>query len=90
MTAPTEQLDSRVTDPGTGLPVARRKVMRWFTIIRAASATGVNLVTRIPGYLNEITPHPTQDAAERAAHRIYAGYRDAVRALSGQPEDQED
>lgn len=74
-------LDNRVTDED-GQPAAERRFVRWFRIRRAAGATGVNLVTRIPGYLTEVTPHPDQDAAMRAAHRIYAGYRDAVRALA--------
>lgn len=87
-TAPRDGLDRRVTDPDTGQPVAKYRFTRgWFTIIRAAGTTGVNLQTRIPGYLTEVTPHPTQDAAERAARAIYAQYRIDVRAPSDQSED---
>ena len=91
MTIPTTRagLDNRVTDED-GQPVAERRFMRWFRVRRADGPAGVILVTRIPGYLDETSPHPTQDAALRAARQIYAGYRDAVRVLSGQSEHQED
>jgi len=82
-------LDSRVTDE-EGQPVIERIFVRWFRVTRADGPAGVILTARIPGYLDESSPHPTQDAALRAARRIYAGYRDAVRALSGQPAHQED
>ena len=88
MTAPTTTragLDSRVTDED-GQPVAERRFVRWFRVTRADGPAGVILTARVPGYLDETSPHPTQDAALRAARRIYADYRDAVRALSGQPE----
>lgn len=82
-------LDNRVTGED-GQPVAEHRFIRgWFRVRRSDSAAGVVLKTRIPGYLDETSPHPTQDAALRAARQIYAGYRDAVRALSGGPEDQE-
>lgn len=82
-------LDNRVTDED-GQPAAERRFMRWFRIRRDGDHPGVILVTRIPGYLSEITPHADQDAAMRAARAIYAGYRDAVRALSDRSENQED
>jgi hypothetical protein len=83
MTTPATRagLDNRVTSED-GQPVASRKVMRWFTITRADGPAGVLLTARIPGYLDEASAHPAQAAAMRAAHRIYAGYREDVRALS--------
>lgn len=79
---PRAGLDSRVTDRD-GLPVAERKFMRWFVIRRAAgSATGVELEIKIPGYIDEVSPHPTQNAADRAARLAYGEYREAVRLLA--------
>ena len=92
MTAPTTAragLDNRVTDQA-GQPVPELRFVRWFRVTRADGPAGVVLTARIPGYLDETSPHPTQDAALRAARRIYADYRDAVRALSDQPGHQED
>jgi hypothetical protein len=81
-TVPRDSLDHRVTDED-GQPVAERKLTRgWFLIIRADSQEGVKLVTRIPGYLHETSPHPTQNAAERAARSTYDQYRADVRALA--------
>lgn len=77
-------LDNRVTGED-GRPVAERRFIRgWFRVRRADGPSGVILHARIPGYLDETSPHPTQDAALRAARRIHAGYRDAVRALAGE------
>ena len=93
MTAETTRadLDNRVTDEA-GQPAAERRFVRWFRVRRAGGPAGVILVTRIPGYLDETSPHPTQDAALRAARRIYAQYREAVEILraSDQSEHQED
>jgi len=92
MTAPTTAragLDSRVTDDD-GQPVTERRFVRWFRVTRADGPAGVILTARIPSYLDETSPHPTQDAALRAARRIYAGYREDVRALSGGHDNQED
>lgn len=81
-------LDNRVTGED-GQPAAERRFIRWFRIRRAEGPSGVILAVRIPGYVNETSPHPTQDAAMRAARRIYADYREAVRILSDRSEDQE-
>jgi len=92
MTAPTTAragLDNRVTDDD-GQPAAERRFVRWFRVTRADGPAGVVLTARIPSYLDETSPHPTQDAALRAARRIYADYREAVRALSDQSEQRED
>lgn len=93
MTAQTTRagLDSRVTDD-EGQPAVEYRFIRWFRVRRAEGPAGVVLAVRIPGYLHEDSPHPTQDAAKRAARRIYADYREAVRLLagSGQPENEED
>jgi hypothetical protein len=80
---PRAGLDSRVTDED-GLPVTERRLFRgWFTIRRAdGRPSGVELIAKIPGYLRETSPHPTQSAAERAARMTYAGYRAAVRDLA--------
>jgi hypothetical protein len=91
MTAPTTQragLDSRVTDED-GQPAAERRFIRWFRVRRAEGSAGVILAVRIPGYLAEDQAHRDQDAALRAARRIYTDYREAVRVLSDQSE-QED
>ena len=83
MTAPVTQragLDNRVTDED-GQPAAERRFVRWFRVRRAEGPSGVVLAVRIPGYLATTIPHPTQDAALRAARRIYADYREAVEIL---------
>jgi hypothetical protein len=83
-------LDNRVTDE-EGRPVPERRIIRgWFRISRAAGPSGVILHAVIPGYMDQASPHPTQSAAVRAVRRIYAGYRDAVSALSDRSEHQED
>lgn len=86
-------LDDRVTH--NGLPVTERRHRQgWFRITRADGPAGVILTTRIPGYTEETSQHPTQAAAERAADRIYAQYRADIaawkRQISDQSEDQED
>ena len=53
----------------------------WFRIRRPADGQGVELITRIPGYLNETTRHGDRDAAERAAAATYDTYRAAAEAL---------
>ena len=92
MTAPATAragLDNRVTDE-EGQPVRERRIIRgWFRIRRADGPSGVILHVRIPGYMDETRPYPAQGAAIRALRVIYAGYRDAVRALSDRSE-QED
>jgi hypothetical protein len=87
-TIPLAGLDSRVTDQA-GQPVPELRFIRWFRVTRADGPAGVILTARIPGYLDETSPHPTQDAALRAAKHIYADYREAVDALSGRSEHQE-
>lgn len=92
MTAPAAQtgLDSRVTDE-TGAPsIAARLYRGWFRIRRAAGPDGVILEARIPGCLADNTRHDDQESAARAASKTYAEYRDAVRALSARPGNQED
>lgn len=82
-TVPRAGLDNRVTGRD-GLPVTELVLFRgWFRIRRAdGSATGVELTAKIPGYIDEVSPHPTQSAAERAARMAYADYREAVRLLA--------
>ena len=70
--------------------MTERRFMRWFRIRRADDHPGVTLAVHVPGYLTGDQAHPTQDAALRAARRIYADYRDMVRTLSDRPEQQED
>lgn len=75
-------LDNRVTGEN-GQPVAEVRLVRgWFRIRRADGHPGVDLVTRIPGYLAETTPYATQNAAEHAARTIYGQYRADVCALA--------
>jgi hypothetical protein len=50
----------------------------WFRVRWPDDGQGVVLVTRIPGYLSQTTPHENKDAAERAAAAIYDEYRAAI------------
>jgi hypothetical protein len=58
-----------------------RRWAGWFRIRWPADGQGVELVTRIPGYLDKTTRHSDWDAAERAAAAIYDEYRAAIDAL---------
>jgi hypothetical protein len=62
----------------------------WFRITRADGPSGVILAVRIPGCQPADYPYPVQAAALKAASRIYADYRDAVRQLAGDGNENED
>lgn len=73
-------LDMRVTRHD--VPVDEIRLMRgWFTVRRPAdpAARGVELVTRIPGYLDQVTSHPRQADALAASDEIYDRYSRDVR-----------
>jgi hypothetical protein len=82
---PTARLDGRVTNE-RGQPVRTRQAASpggwWWRIRRAPGPDGVELVARVPGYDEVITPYATEAAADAAAVAAYAGYQADVESAA--------
>jgi hypothetical protein len=85
-------LDRRVT-AADGRPVPFRQAVSgpddrnggwWFQVRRSPGADGVELVTAIPAYADDVTRHATQEDADAAAVAAYSTYlADVESAVSG-------